>query len=758
MKALSVLTTLVLVTMSTQLDAADNTWSCPFEGANFGKILHAGSADNWIMFVTAYGVGAFNRSQTASRFTYFTDLGFDFGPRYFQMAIGDSSTVALFEEYGSDTIHIVHGASVKTVECPESFHLVLCEPTGALWIGADSAIYRFNGDAWSRYPYPASDFIAATNDMLVCRNDSLIFTTGNGQFGCLYNGTMTELSVEDLFEETESGYGLFNGPNGNPLYITNKALYDLFEKQKIGNIEVIGPGTVDSIGNIWMFEGNYPNGNSNEILQQYTIATGTTSYRSVEEQWYHQFSLDGQIFSNSDGVTLCFLDADHMNPPGFLFLYNNSDETRHVSYDWLPGNEHSGLVSFYDYLYYLTDGSVIKSSTLSADTVSIRYREGQAPDTLSSLSDIIVTILEHPDGTLYAGTERGLYHLNGSAWEQVEGLADIPINNLTVDNTGKIWGTNGGAVFHEFERGWKFIDHTNSNLPEFTIPPTMWINRHTNGSIRVSSDNEIWAVLDTFIVKTVDGVSWETHTLSDFGITVQPANNITLSNTFLYKNRDGSISFVGPNDSYTMIRGTSGTSGIHLDTLVSPDAMKCNPVYVDRSGGIWARRGELDGGIGTAGLYRLIDDQWYIYDSTNAPFSWGVPYNEIPGKEILLVAGKNQPFIPGWWSVYISFSVPVAALPVHHDQVLPVHSAASTINAYQSSGNSITVKYAVADGKAGTLALYSAQGRLVKKLEEHTGKPGTFSRTFSVNFSCGVYFIRLSNRNGTQAVNRIILR
>ena len=68
------------------------------------------------------------------------------------------------------------------------------------------------------------------------------------------------------------------------------------------------------------------------------------------------------------------------------------------------------------------------------------------------------------------------------------------------------------------------------------------------------------------------------------------------------------------------------------------------------------------------------------------------------------------------------------------------------------------MKYAVADGKAGTLALYSAQGRLVKKLEEHTGKPGTFSRTFSVNFSCGVYFIRLSNRNGTQAVNRIILR
>ena len=92
MKALSVLTTLVLVTMSTQLDAADNTWSCPFEGANFGKILHAGSADNWIMFVTAYGVGAFNRSQTASRFTYFTDLGFDFGPPGMEHRLQSSSS------------------------------------------------------------------------------------------------------------------------------------------------------------------------------------------------------------------------------------------------------------------------------------------------------------------------------------------------------------------------------------------------------------------------------------------------------------------------------------------------------------------------------------------------------------------------------------------------------------------------------------------------------------------------------------------
>lgn len=72
------------------------------------------------------------------------------------------------------------------------------------------------------------------------------------------------------------------------------------------------------------------------------------------------------------------------------------------------------------------------------------YRQWEAYTTNSGLtSDVVFQVLARSDGTVWAGTESGLFHGvrrgQGYVWRKITAIGDMPIISMAFDSGGKLW-------------------------------------------------------------------------------------------------------------------------------------------------------------------------------------------------------------------------------------------------------------------------------------------------------------------------------
>lgn len=120
-------------------------------------------------------------------------------------------------------------------------------------------------------------------------------------------------------------------------------------------------------------------------------------------------------------------------------------------------------------------------------------------------TNTITSIAVDGDGDVWAGTDWGLGHFDGSTWEFFqEGNSDIPddlINAVAVDSLDRIWiGTYAGGLICYDGATWEQFDTTNTPLPANEIKSVMidhrgWIWIGTYLGLICRTDTE-WRIYD----------------------------------------------------------------------------------------------------------------------------------------------------------------------------------------------------------------------------------------------------------------------
>lgn len=229
---------------------------------------------------------------------------------------------------------------------------------------------------------------------------------------------------------------------------------------------------------------------------------------------------------------------------------------------------------------------------------------------------IVLALAEGPDGTLYVGTDRGLFRISSDlrASERIRGLSNEFVSALVVDGDGALWaGTNGGL--HRIGRDGRIESLTKKDGLSSDLIQTLLLDRDGNlwfgtrgGGLGRLRDGDVVTyggardgfVVDTVLAARLGGVfvgGWNGFLAhlgpgGRFEPLVSPAALGGSSIRALYEERDGTLLVGAWNGLYRVRAGRAERV---------PDGgliRNVRTVHVDRAGAIWV-------GLEAEGLVRL---------------------------------------------------------------------------------------------------------------------------------------------------------
>ena len=160
-----------------------------------------------------------------------------------------------------------------------------------------------------------------------------------------------------------------------------------------------------------------------------------------------------------------------------------------------------------------------RSNALWAGSVTgsmIRIHEGRITtftrsDGLSG--EAITTIIETPDGVIWAGTSGGLQAFRGGAWKVYGGQDGLPpgrVNSLTTDEQGMLWIGGAGGLFHWSGSRAEPL----RQAPEVLRAEILGIAADRRGNLWVASEGHVFRVARASLLGTSKGPA----AVREFGI------------------------------------------------------------------------------------------------------------------------------------------------------------------------------------------------------------------------------------------------
>ncbi|MHB8797731.1 MAG: ligand-binding sensor domain-containing diguanylate cyclase [Thermoanaerobaculia bacterium] len=229
---------------------------------------------------------------------------------------------------------------------------------------------------------------------------------------------------------------------------------------------------------------------------------------------------------------------------------------------------------------------------------------------------IVLALAEGPDGTLFVGTDRGLYRISSDlrSCERIRGLSNDFVSALVVDRNGALWvGTNGGL--HRIGRDGRIESLTTKDGLSSDMIQTLLLDRDGNlwfgtrggglGRLRDGDFVTYGGAQDGFVVDTVlasrfGGVwvgGWNGFLarLGPDGRFEHVASSAALSGSSVrafFEEADGTLLVGAWNGLYRVRAG-------HVERVPDGGLIRnVRTVHVDRKGAIWV-------GLEAEGLVRL---------------------------------------------------------------------------------------------------------------------------------------------------------
>jgi ligand-binding sensor domain-containing protein len=208
----------------------------------------------------------------------------------------------------------------------------------------------------------------------------------------------------------------------------------------------------------------------------------------------------------------------------------------------------------------------------------------------------IHVITPSEDGSIWFGTSKGLFILDGENWEYYHTKnSSIPgdqINAIAIDATGSAWIGMANNVVASFD-GTTFTkyDQSNSTLPD------SWIT-----SIAIDQENRKWFGTSPGGVSVFDDITWLTYTKENSGLASDDVNDIMVDH-------EGKI-WLATGNSISMFDGTNWK--IYKMTNTSNDLKDSDYIAIDSKGKKWIA------GAGRT-LSSFDGENWTNYNSRNSP-------------------------------------------------------------------------------------------------------------------------------------------
>jgi hypothetical protein len=143
-------------------------------------------------------------------------------------------------------------------------------------------------------------------------------------------------------------------------------------------------------------------------------------------------------------------------------------------------------------------------------------------------------VAEAPDGTLWAVTERGVFHWDGATWAPAAaGRTSTAAGPIAVDHAGQVWvadyhypGPVGDGVSVYDGTSWRTYTAANaaplSGRGSPDDPSGTWVS-NTPQAIVVAPDGSVWVATEGGLAR-FDGASWRTFDAAETGFATAPAS------------------------------------------------------------------------------------------------------------------------------------------------------------------------------------------------------------------------------------------
>lgn len=730
-------------------------WSKPFHPGVGTSLLDARSTGDYIWFITTNGIGRYNTVSGATIFFSASDLPVNgyWDWEETDLAVGDSCHVAFFYDDNPGAIYLYDGLSWKHIIFPNrtsgaaidkngnqwtsfsDLHKVIVDRSGNCWINFSEVngtnvecVLCYDGKQWNIY-FPLIPGLSSLNPFFIDNSGVLWFSfAAEGSFnlnlGC-YNRISDSISI---FKDSLHFDKLITNPQGKIWLTGDSLVYSVSNDGsivsiKIGKEKVMFSQCIDTDGNLWRA--------TDSSVSKFDLHSSEAKLSWIGDFDFNKGPVGSSILSCNNGVYVSCSE-------GFIYHKNNEANSIKIPLDSIWGDV---CGDFDRILFTKKDGQILftlKENYLRRDNCVYSYKNGTLNRFPIGAGDYLSSICELSDGSLAAGFSSsgyGLFKLNNSEWKLLQGTENIPFSNLFVDKKGMIWSILDKKIIHQTETGWELIDSTNSNLPAFGQ-----IGLHGNRAFLEDADGAIWALLDSNVVKTNDGYTWEIFNEQTSGF-------YRNSDINMHVNRSGRIQLlysIESNDNGKIVRATYNDMAWKFDTIrtsflfLSSAALKCDSydnIYISTP---------------------VLNNKKLLYCYNNTSASWiqlDTPY--VP-YEISTFLGDDKHGklyfndFNGRTIVYDSCVLSVLSQKIS----LP---AKSIMSVRCINNSTVWVNYSLAKSGKVSLSLFSADGRLVRHLINGFHKPGNYQNTFNTNISPGFYLIRLRTADNLM-VKRVLVR
>ena len=328
-------------------------------------------------------------------------------------------------------------------------------PDGTLWFLTGGGVSRFDGEAWTNYKMPFGRAIAVTPDGVVwvgtfdglLRFDGQTWTTYSEEDG------LPDSHVEDItiaadgtvWAVTWGGVSRFDGE----VWATPRQMAVALRHTTPRSIAVASDGAV------W-------------------VATDTGAFRFDGETWSTYTEEDGLMDRRVNTIAIASDDTVWVGTVNGMGRFDGQTWRTYLTDDGLPANRvYAVAVTSDRAAWFATEEGVTRCDSLTWTTYT--DQDGLATD----VRDLAVA----PDGSLWAAAGHGVSHFDGESWTTytaADGLPDNDARHISVDAQGIVWVSTRTRQLVRFD------GHT------WTIVPGVWLSRRTGTFASVPDGSSIW--------------------------------------------------------------------------------------------------------------------------------------------------------------------------------------------------------------------------------------------------------------------------
>lgn len=382
----------------------------------------------------------------------------------------------LVKDYGSD--HIIY-----PIESPDEtevgqFNKIYESKDGSVWLGTTEGLYHFNIETgegkWIQWRYPESNEVASIIDIIELENGDMVMVT-NGQYKLRYDivrKIMLSYRVPDIYfsKGIPSSVPVTYQVDDLEAFSENKMISKQFNSiflYRNGKIELF-----KKYGNKRRLEKNMY---GFELVENGTIfpkdSSGHYTYNGIKYAYDYIKSVDRQVMQLPSPLFKGLYSAKKRGGVTEFIAKNRSNVNVLEFYNYYSDKKvlikSPTLISYDEPIesYHFNTNVGVLFATLTNKIEAVFPRDNNFKtfltndvDDVSSIDIISVSgFLQHPNGTMYSGTNTGLYDITdlsqieliplSKLTEEVE--EDLLYKSLVFENDSILW--NVGNTQHIFK-------------------------------------------------------------------------------------------------------------------------------------------------------------------------------------------------------------------------------------------------------------------------------------------------------------------